>query len=143
MDELEELNEVIDNLLSIDPNKLDEEALRTPQIHGELNNLYNRYSYEFNRLDEKYSILKLQRWKYYAGQQTPEYYKKYGKPKHMITKSEINMYLDSDAMMHKAKATMDVINAKLKTVESAMKQLQQRAFLIKDAIAWKQFLAGG
>lgn len=139
---LDELKEWLNEKLIINTESLDIEALKTPQIHGEVINLYSSESLKLKELIRKQKIVKLQRWKYYSGKQTPSYYKKYGQIKELINKSDLNIYLEADSILNSIDEMLEEQKNKIELLENALKQINQRPFLIKDAIQWRMYTSG-
>lgn len=140
--DIEELKEWLALKTKIDTENLDEAALVTPQRHGEIMNLYSEESLKLKEAMRKYNILRLQRWKYYTGKQTDRYYKEHGKFQETVLKSDLQMYLDADHVLQKASEVVDKYKMKVELLENALKQMNQRPYLIKDAISWRQFVSG-
>ncbi len=142
---LEELNEMWAKDAKIDEASLGSEATKIPQLH---NKYYMFYSKEVLRL-RKYKAdlkeLEHAKFEWYTGSLAEEDMKARGwRPNPLkILRADVNKYIESDK---------DVINLSLKIdyhmqlanyLEDIVKQINSRNFIIKSAIDWAKFQAGG
>lgn len=139
---LDELKKWLNDKLIIHPDNLDLEALKTPQIHGEVMNIYSSESLKLKELIRKQKIVKLQRWKYYSGKQTPSYYKEHGQIKEIINKTDVHNYMEADVILNSIEKLLEEQKIKVEILENSLKQINQRPFLIKDAIQWRMYING-
>ncbi|HII95173.1 MAG TPA: recombination mediator protein UvsY, partial [Candidatus Methanofastidiosum sp.] len=58
-------------------------------------------------------------------------------------KSEMDEFLKGDVDLMKIQSRIDYLKIMIETLESIMTEIRNRAWTIKNSIAWKQFLAGG
>jgi hypothetical protein len=142
---LEELNEMWAKDAKIDETLLGSEATKIPQLH---NKYYMFYSKEVLRLRKHKAELKElehAKFEWYTGSLAEEDMKARGwRPNPLkILRADVNKYIESDK---------DVINLSLKIdyhmqianyLEDIVKQINNRNFIIKSAIDWAKFQAGG
>jgi hypothetical protein len=59
-----------------------------------------------------------------------------------ILKSDLNIYLEGDKDLIKAKQTIDLQKEKVEFLESIIKNLPARGYQIKAAVDWEKFKVG-
>jgi hypothetical protein len=60
-----------------------------------------------------------------------------------ILKQDLSIYIDSDEDLQRIQAKIDIQKQKASFLESAIKTITNRGFLIKNAIDWERFKVGG
>jgi len=58
-------------------------------------------------------------------------------------KSEMDEFLKGDIDLMKIQSRIDYLKVMIETLESIMTEIRNRAWVIKNSITWKQFIAGG
>jgi len=128
--------------LEIDEVDLDTEVLKTPKLHSKY---LNMYSEEVIRLKDLYSFsakVKLERWKYWNGKQTDEYYARNGIQHEKILKTDIEKYLNADEKMTLVNDIITIQKTIVEHLEKVLKEIGTRNFHIKAAIDWRKFTSG-
>lgn len=141
INEYESIVNEIENILSIDHENLEIEALRNMKIFPAIERIYLIQFKEYRNLLETQDKVKFERWKYYSGGAPPETYKK--EPlRHSISKSDIEKYMSVDP---KVRLISDLVSQQekiLKFLEDAKKHLNSRGWDIKNAIDYIKFRSG-
>jgi hypothetical protein len=60
-----------------------------------------------------------------------------------ILKQDLSIYMDADQDLQRIQAKIDIQKQKNSFLESAIKTISNRGFLIKNAIDWERFKVGG
>ena len=138
---LSDLQEEIEKDSHIDQHNLDRESLKIPMIHAK----YYRYFVEelrtYKGMESAFKALKKDRMHYYLGKAPDDVYKE--EPLDFkVLKVDLDPYLDADPKYSAARNQLELQKIKVDMLESFIKMLTNRSFIIKDAIAFKQFQAG-
>lgn len=126
----------------INPDELDTESLKVPQLHAKYYDLYNTTLSLKKQAETVFSGILLERRKYYSGKADSQIYIDEPFPYKVRDKSELQLYLDADERMQKAKLKIDYYDIMLKYLEEVLKQISNRTYQIKNAIEWRRFSAG-
>jgi len=136
-----ELQNEADNDLKIDDTELDLESIRTPQLHNKYLKHYTKYSLQLKKLQDDKKILYRRRWEYYTGKAPAEVYIE--KPfDFKILRADVGIYLESDTEMQEIGKKIEYTKAVVEYLERVLKEINNRNWNIRNAIAWKQFLHG-
>lgn len=153
---LEELKEYKENLIiefrllreeaskevEIDNVRLDDEALRTSKLHNRWLSTLAEAAYKFKTMKNSQKKLELERWKYYMGKQTDQYYAQYGIPHEKSLKTDLDKYLSADDFLIEMSEIVEIQSQMVDFLEKTIKDISNRGFAIKNAISWRQFEAG-
>ena len=142
---LEELNEMWAKDAKIDETALGSESLKIPQLHNKYYTLYSKEALRMRKFKADLKELEQAKFEWYTGTMAEEDIKAKGwRPNQLkILRADVNKYIESDK---------DVINLSLKIdyqmqlanyLEDIIKQIHSRNFIIKSAIDWIKFQAGG
>lgn len=139
---LEELQNMIEKDSEIDLTNLTNHSIEIPKLSSK----YNKILYGFidlsKRADIKLSTIKRELYEYYRGYADDNVYKE--KPLNRKPQAgEVDMYIKADPDYQKIQKIADDINLKIKLIESFVTQLNNRSFMIKNAIEWEKFKQGG
>ena len=81
------------------------------------------------------------KWEYYTGKADPSVYRE--KPFDIkVLKADVHIYMDSDPDLQKADQKVAYLNQIVKYLEQVLRSVNNRTFLIKNAIEWKKFTSG-
>ena len=139
---LNEIHEMIENDSKIDATNLTIHSIEIPALSAK----YNKILYSLIELSKKADLkllsLKRELLEYYRGYSDDEIYKQ--KPLNRKPQSsEVDIYIKSDPEYQKIQRIADDINLKIKLIENFITQLNNRSFMIKNAIEWEKFKQGG
>lgn len=128
----------------IDPIDLGGESIKIPRLHNKYYKIILAEKSLLMRLQADMKVLKLEKYEFYSQGHTEETKKKGWKlpPKGMILKADIPMYLDADEDMIALSLKIGMQQEKLEFLESIVKTLMNRNFLIKNAIDHLKFING-
>ena len=138
---LEELQDIVEKKLKINDTELDLEALKTPQLHNEFLKHYNKFKLMKTKASAELATIKLHKWEYYTGKADPMVYQQ--KPFNLkILKQDVDKYIEADEDYQKIKQKVDYLEIIVDFLDRTIRQIQNRGFLIKDAIEWRKFTSG-
>ena len=138
---LEELQDIAEKKLKINDTELDLEALKTPQLHNEFLKHYNKFKLMKTKASAELATIKLHKWEYYTGKAYPMVYQK--KSFNIkILKLDVDKYIEADEDYQKIKQKVDYLETIVDFLDRTIRQIQNRGFLIKDAIEWRKFTSG-
>lgn len=125
----------------IDKNHIDDAALRVPMLHAK----YYRYFMDAVRNLKAYEQMlkevKKERSDYYLGKCDDAVYKE--EPLNFkVIKADLELYLEADKVYASAAAKRDEQRMKVTMLEDFIKTLNNRSFLLSNAISFAKFQAG-
>ena len=128
----------------IDRTELGKESLRIPQLHSKyLKEFYLAKSLHV-KLNTDYDTLNRLKHQYYLGILSKEELDQYGwDPQPLkILKSDIPMYLSSDADLQTIQTKIKLTEDKIGIIENIIRTLNNRGYLLKNCIDWEKFKMG-
>jgi hypothetical protein len=138
IDEIEKLWE-IDSY--IDPDNLHLESIKIPSLHSKYYQIYNNLVLLRKKEENNFLMLRKEKWQYYTGKSNPEVYKE--KPfDYKVMKSDLDKYMNADEDLIKSNTKIDYYDIMLKFLESILKNIENRSFMIKNNIDFMKFTAG-
>jgi hypothetical protein len=126
----------------IDGIRLDDEAIRTPKLHNRWLSELSEAAYSFKKIKNSQKKLELERWKYYMGKQTDQYYVIYGIPHEKSLKTDLDKYLGADDFLIEMNEIVEIQAQCVEFLEKTVKDISNRGFAIKNCIDWRRFEAG-
>jgi hypothetical protein len=141
---LEEIEFLWDEDVKIDRSSLDEESLRIPYLHSKYYKLYLREKVTLKSEQNILSQFYKTKHEYYTGKLSGQECKDLGwEPFPFILKGDIQVYLDADKELADKLLKIMIQKEKVDFLESIIKTLNTRNFLIKNAIDFRKFANGG
>ena len=138
---LEELQQSVDRDLKIDDTELDTESINIPLLHNKYLQYYNKFSLLLKKSEYEYRVLKRQKWEYYTGKADESVYRE--KPFDLkVLKSDVHIYMESDDELQRADQKTAYLKQVVTYLEQVLRSINNRTFLIKNAIEWKKFTSG-
>ena len=138
---LEELQQSVDKDFKLDDTELDAESIKIPLLHNKYLQHFNKFSLLLRKAEYDHKSLVREKWEYYTCKADPSVYK--DKPFDLkVLKADVHIYMDSDADLQKADQKAAYLNQVVKYLEQVLRSINNRTFLIKNAIEWKKFTSG-
>lgn len=137
----EQVVDHIQQLLAVNEENLDSEALRSMQIFSELERMYAAHFKKLRVLMRQQDVVALTRWKRYAGKWTAAQYKEEPLAE-AILKGDIDKYLAVDPVLVEINHLVEEQDKLVKHIEAAKGMIRQRGFDIKNALEFRKFMAG-
>jgi len=126
----------------INPDELDTESLKVPQLHAKYYGIYNTILLMRKQNEQTYSSLLLDRRKFYTGKATAAVYEAEPFPYKIRDKDDLKLYLESDEKLSKVRLKIEYFDSMLKYLEEILRQVTNRSYQIKNAIEWRRFTSG-
>lgn len=128
----------------IDSTELGQESIKIPQLHSKyMKELYLAKTL-LNKVTNDYKRIARLKHQYYQGILSKEELDELGwdvQPL-KILKSDIPMYIESDVELQDIKMRIKATEDKIEILEHIIKTLNNRGFLLKNAIEWAKFQHG-
>jgi hypothetical protein len=141
---LDEILDMWSTDCNVDRTELGDEALKIPKLHSKYLRHYSEERLTLRKLEEdKRELLKLKH-DYYRGILPEEDLKSNGwEPFRLsVLKSDIPMHIDADYDIVKMNLKIAMQQEKVDTLESIIKSISNRGYLIKSAIDFEKFKVG-
>ena len=138
---LEELQIQVNRDFKLDDTELDSESIKIPLLHNKYLQHLNKFSLLLKKAEYDHKLLVREKWEYYTGKADASVYQE--KPFDLkILKADVHIYIDSDEELQKADQKVAYLNVVVKYLEQVLRSINNRTFLIKNAIEWKKFTSG-
>lgn len=130
---------------NMDNSELGEESLKIPQLHHKYYKILVQEGLLLKKYEQDYKAMNKLKFEYYMGVLDEETLRKYDwEPFQLkVLKQDLSTYIDSDEDMQNIQAKIDIQKQKISFLESVVKMVSNRGFLIKNAIDWERFKVGG
>jgi hypothetical protein len=141
---IDKIKEMVEADLKIDGTELGDESTRIPQLHGKYINIYHDESLVLRKLEADYKTLRKQKWEYYNGKLSQEELTALGWEPfgHRILRQDMDIYMESDADMIRIVSKIEMQRAKVDYLDSVIKGINNRQWVIRNAIEWRKFMSG-
>jgi len=129
----------------IDDNHLNTESLMIPKLHAKYLRLLLDAKKKLVVLTEKFHQIKQLKTKYYYGKLTKEELSELGwEPYQFIKpiKTELDNILNGDVELSTINTKIDLVKIDINTIEAIIYQINQRNYIIKNAIEYEKFISG-
>ena len=138
---LSELQEEVAKDLKLDRTDLDVESIRTPEIHNKYFKEYTNHSLALHKLEIELKALVKEKWEYYSGNADPSVYKE--KPFDLkVLRQDVSMYIEADPEVQQTKLVIAGRRATVEFLEGVIKQINNRNWIIRNAIEFLKFKQG-
>lgn len=144
---LEEIQKLWSSDCILDDIQLDLEAKKIPELHNKYFKIFSDEKLKLVKLESrKKEILKI-KWLYYTGKIDKESLEKMGwEPFELDIKTrnkiDLDRFMDSDRDYLDIHEKIEIQKEKINYLESIVKSLNTRGFLIKNIIDWRKFTSG-
>jgi antirestriction protein len=138
---INEIETMWDEDCKIDPDNLHLASIKIPSLHSKYYQIYNNISLLKKLEENKFIELQKNKWLYYSGKADPEVYKETPFD-HRVMKSDLDKYMSADADLIKSKTKIDYYQLMIKFLESIIKSIETRTFVIKNSVEFMKFTAG-
>ncbi len=129
----------------INPLKLDEESLKIPRLHAKYHRILTEEKIRLIKIQEKLQELEYIYEQFYSKTLTLEELQQYNLPTVLdkkYVKPEIPKAVANTKEVIEYKRKLGIQHVKLELLDSIMKSIMNRNWIIKDAITWRQFESG-
>lgn len=141
IDEIDAMWQVDANM---DKTELGDEALKVPKLHHKYYQIFVKERLIYRKYESELKKLKLEKYEFYSQGHTNETMEKgWVLPsKGLILKTEIPSYMDADPDLINMSLKIGYQLEKIEFLESILKTINNRGFLIKSAIDWQRLIMG-
>lgn len=139
---IEDIHAEIEKDSVIDKANLDTESLNIPILHAKWYRIFMEELRFTKALEHDYKVTKRDRTLYYTGKAPDEEYLNEPMNLKAVLKADVDMYLDGDEKLAKIRLRLELQKAKLEMLETFLKNISTRNFLIKNAIDFQRFKNG-
>lgn len=140
---LEEIEALWEQDSKIDRTDLDNESLKIPTLHSKYYKIYLREKVQLKAEEQEYKLFYKLKHEYYTGKMSKEELDEHGwEPFQFVLKNDLQVYIDSDKDIAERLLKLQVQREKVELLESVIKTLNGRGFLIKNAIDFIRFTSG-
>lgn len=130
--------------IDINSPMLDEVAGQIPSIHRKWLDILAAEQKELISLRKSRNKLRRLKWEYYSGKLDQETLTKMGWDQfnHKIMRTDLDKYLESDKDLQKFDVAIEETNARISYIESVLKEILNRNWLLRNMIEWRKFISG-
>ena len=128
----------------IDETELSQESVKIPQLHNKYLILYSNEKLKFKEIKFLFSGLIKRKRDYYSGRMSAEELEAadWEPFRIKLLKVDVQEYIDADEDVIESKKLFALQEEKVNYLESIVKGLTTRGYLIKNAIDWQRFTEG-
>jgi len=138
---LDEIQSLWDADSKLDPDNLHTVSTDIPALHAKYYRILNRIILLKKSEENKFKMLKKEKWQYYTGKADPEVY--IDKPfDHKVLRQDVDKYMDADEDLIKQLSKIDYYQVMISYLDSILKTIGNRTYQVKNAIEWQQFIRG-
>ena len=140
----EEIQKLWSGDCEIDETELSQESVKIPQLHNKYLILFRDERLRLRTMKFDHSkLLKVKR-EYFSGRMDATELEAYDwEPfQYKLLKADVQEYIDADDDIIEGKKKISLQEEKVEYLESVVKSLSTRGYLIKNAIDWKRFTEG-
>ncbi len=142
---LDELHDLWDADCKINDDHLDRESVKTPNLHAKYLRFLIQHKMKLSALQTEYNLMRQRKFRYYRGEMGKQELEDLKwdqwqgvKP----LKNEMEEFLDGDSDLNRITIKCEYIKNMIEALESILNQIKSRDWQIRNAIQWKQFVAG-
>lgn len=144
---LESIQELWTSDCVLDDLQLDVESKRIPELHNKYFKIFSDEKLRLVKYESKMKELSKLKWLYYTGKLDKDSLDKLGwEPFELDIKSrnklDIDRFLNSDKDIIEMQEKIEYQKEKINYLESIIKTIINRNFLIKSIIDWRKFTSG-
>ena len=128
----------------MDETELSHESIKIPQLHNKYLIFYSNEKLKFKEIKYLFAGLIRRKRDYYSGRLTAKELEMADwEPFQLkLLKADVQEYIDADDNVIESKKLLALQEEKVNYLESIVKSLTTRGYLIKNAIDWKRFTEG-
>ena len=128
----------------MDETELSQESIKIPQLHNKYLIYYSNEKLKFKEIKYLFAGLIKRKRDYYSGRMTAEELEvaDWEPFQYKLLKADVQEYIDADDNVIESKKLLALQEEKVNYLESIVKSLTTRGYLIKNAIDWKRFTEG-
>lgn len=143
--DIDEINKLWAQDCKIDETNLSRESGRIPELHNKYYNLYYREALKIRKLKADLVELEKAKTEYYNGSMDELELRDRGwKPFSLkVLRNDLDKYIQSDRDVIELSLKISLHEERGKYLESIVRQINNRNFIVKNMIDWVKFQSGG
>ena len=128
----------------MDETELSHESIKIPQLHNKYLIFYSNEKLKFKEIKYLFAGLIKRKRDDYSGRMTAKELEMadWEPFQYKLLKADVQEYIDADDNVIESKKLLALQEEKVNYLESIVKSLTTRGYLIKNAIDWKRFTEG-
>ena len=140
----DKIKEMAEKDLAVDDTELGNESTRIPQLHNKYLVIFHDERLVLRKAQADYRTLRKDKWEYYTGKMSQERLKELGwQPfQSRILRNDLDVYMESDTELSSLRVKIEYQEEKVDYLESVLKGIAQRHWVIRNAIEWRKFTNG-
>ena len=139
--DLDEIQSLWNEDSKLDADNLHTESTNVPALHAKYYRILNNLILLKKIEENKFKVLKKEKWQYYTGKADPEVY--IDKPfDHKVLRQDVDKYMDADEDLIKQHSKIDYYQVMITYLDSILKTISNRTYQIKNSIEWQKFIRG-
>lgn len=142
---IDEIQQMWEKDCEMSDNHLGEESTKTALLHSKYIKLMIQVKLKLTKARADYNLLRKNKFRYYRGEMSKEELQSAGwdqwqgvKP----LKNEMDEFISGDETLVSLNSKIEYLETMGYLLESILNQIKARDWQLKNAITWKQFLAG-
>lgn len=141
---IDEILELWNKHSKVDRTEIGDEALIVPKLHHLFYEILIKEKLILRKLESEFKQLKLDKYEFFTQGPNEDTKDKGWKlpPKGMILKSDIPMYMDADQDIVNMSLKIGYQQEKIELLDSIIKTIMNRGYLLKTALEWQKFTMG-
>jgi len=141
---LDQIRAMAERDINIDKTELGDESARIPQLHNKYLNMFHDERLVLSKMSVDYKILHKNKWEWMTGKMSQETLDslKWEPFQTRIMRQDLDLYLDADSELNEAESRLTLQKEKVEYLESLLKGISQRHWIIRNAIEWRKFTQG-
>jgi len=141
---LDEIYELWSTDSEINTAAIDQEAVNIPKLHHKYYKIFSQERLALKKLETDYKQLYLLKYDYYTGMLDKETLNEKGwlPNRRVILKSDVPMHLEADQDIINLTLKIAYQKEKINLLESIVKNVNERGYIVKNYIDWQRFTNG-
>jgi hypothetical protein len=142
---IDDIHDMWDIDCVINEDRLDRESVKTPNLHSKYLRFLIQHRMKLAALQADYNTTRQRKFRYYRGEMGKVELEELqwtqwqgNKP----LKNEMDEFLEGDSDLNKIRIKCEYIKGMIEALEAILGQIKSRDWQIRNAIQWKQFVAG-
>jgi hypothetical protein len=140
----EQIREMAERDIAIDKTELGDESSRIPQLHNKYLNIFHDERLVLSKMTSDYKILRKNKWEWMTGKMSQEQLDllKWEPFQTRIMRQDLDLYMDADPELNESQSRLTLQQEKVEYLESLLKGITQRHWIIRNSIEWRKFTQG-
>ena len=140
----DKIREMVAKDISIDKTELGDESARIPQLHNKYLNVFHDERLILHKMSADYKILRKNKWEWMTGKMSQELLDslKWEPFQQRVMRQDLGLYLDADSHLTEQESKIALQTEKVEYLESLLKGISQRHWVIRNSIEWRKFTQG-